>query len=645
MADLAGSYFSFLREGCDSSRDEDKILICRKDANLVVVSRRPRPAPRSVAFTPLGVYPCRTIYQQSFSWAAPMAAIRKIQILNFRSIRQLTWDPSPGINCLIGPGDSGKSTVLDAIDLCLCARRSAPITDADFHTLDVANPISITLTLGGLDEAMKSVEAYGDYLRGYRIDTGALDDEPGNGAETVLCLNLTVGSDLEPVWTLYSERAAQHGNMRGLAWSDRQLLSPTRIGATSDSHLSWRRGSVLNRISEERADASTALVAAARDARTTFGEQAQQQLAGALDIVGQTARELGVDIGDHARALLDIHGVTFSGGSIALHNESGVPLHGLGTGSTRLLIAGLERRAAGSGHIVLADEVEYGLEPHRLIRFLGSLGAKDALPPLQAFLTTHSPVALQELRGNQLFVVREIGGQHDVRAVGTANDIQGTIRCFPEAFLARSVIACEGASEIGFIRGIDQFRTEFGQPSLSALGVATFDCGGRTADTPYERASVLQRLGYRAMVFRDNDKPPTPAIEDVFLRNGGSVLTWPEGRALEDELFSSLPVSACVALITYAVELHGEKVEEQVRTISRNDLNLAAVWAEAQAGNLSPLTRSLLGRAARTRKNGWFKSISWMEHVSRHIVCPVWEQCAPDFQARISNVFAWAAHG
>lgn len=574
-----------------------------------------------------------------------MATIRKIQISNFRSIRRMTWHPSPGINCLIGPGDSGKSTILDAIDLCLCARRSAPITDADFYDLSVDDPISITLTIGNLDEAMKSVEAYGDYLRGYHALTGDVDDEPENGAETVICLNLTVGSDLEAVWSLYSDRTTQHDNVRSLAWKDRQKLSPTRIGATSGNHLCWQRGSVLNRVSEERANASAALVSAARDARSTFGEQAQHQLAAALDVVGQTARELGVGIGSRARALLDVHGVTFNGGSIALHNERGIPLHGLGTGSTRLLIAGLERRAADSAHIILADEVEYGLEPHRLIRFLGSLGAKDSTPPLQAFLTTHSPVALQELRGDQLFVVRPVGGQHAVLVVGTANDTQGTIRCLPEAFLARSVIACEGASEIGFIRGIDQFRTESGYPSLSALGVATFDCGGRTADTPYERATVLQRLGYRAMVFRDNDKPPTQEIEATFVQQGGALLTWAQGRALEDELFASLPVATCLSLITYAIELHEERVEAQIRTVSRNDLNIAAIWAEAQTGFLCPQTRALLGQAARTRKNGWFKSITWMEHVMHHIVCPVLPQCAPDFQTRIYSVFNWAEHG
>lgn len=56
-----------------------------------------------------------------------MARIRKLEIRNFRSIKKLDWAPSEGINCLIGPGDSGKSTVLDAIDLCLGSRRAITI--------------------------------------------------------------------------------------------------------------------------------------------------------------------------------------------------------------------------------------------------------------------------------------------------------------------------------------------------------------------------------------------------------------------------------------------------------------------------------------------------------------------------------------
>src|SRR6266481_6275409 len=55
---------------------------------------------------------------------------------------------------------------------------------------------------------------------------------------------------------------------------------------------------------------------------------------------------------------------------------------------------------------ILIDEVEHGLEPHRLIRLLHSIGSKEELPPLQGFLTTHSPVTVRKLSANQLTVLR-----------------------------------------------------------------------------------------------------------------------------------------------------------------------------------------------------------------------------------------------
>ena len=74
----------------------------------------------------------------------------------------------------MGPGDSGKSTVLDAIDLCLGARRNVQFSDADFFDLDITNPISITLTLGDLDDAMRTLEGFGAFLRGYHPTTGVV---------------------------------------------------------------------------------------------------------------------------------------------------------------------------------------------------------------------------------------------------------------------------------------------------------------------------------------------------------------------------------------------------------------------------------------------------------------------------------------
>jgi predicted ATPase len=572
-----------------------------------------------------------------------MARIRKVEIANFRSIKEMSWLPSNGINCLIGPGDSGKSTVLDAIDLCLGARRSVQFTDADFNRLDVEAPITIAVTIGELDDDLKNLEVYGMYVRGFDAQTGNVEDEPESGCETVLTVKLTVASDLEPGWTLVSQRAEAQGLSRNLSWSDRVRLAPTRIGVMADYHLGWRRGSVLNRVSEERADASAALAKAARDARNAFGDQVQDQLGETLGIVAATAKELGIPIGENIKAMLDAHSVSFSGGTISLHDEDGVPLRGLGIGSARLLIAGLQRKAAAQSSIILIDELEHGLEPHRIIRLLGSLGAKETPPPLQVFMTTHSSVALRELSGNQLFVTRGSAEKHDIHAVGTADEIQSTIRLYPDAFLAPRVLICEGASEVGLIRGIDQHRITNGRASIAAQGAALVDCGGGDADRPFKRAAAFHALGYRAAVVRDDDKRPTASAEEAFIAGGGEVVAWRDGRALEDELFLSLTDDAVDKLIDRAVELHGEDlVDDHIKSVSQNAKDLNGIRTEMVIDGIQPESRAVLGKAARTKKAGWFKSVTWMEDVARDIVGPDLANADAGFREQVERLFAWA---
>ena len=572
-----------------------------------------------------------------------MARIRKVHIANFRGLRLLEWNPSLGINCLIGPGDSGKSSILDAVDLCLGARRSIQFTDADFHLLDVETPITIEVTIGELNDDLKNLDAYGMYLRGFDAETGTIEDEPEKDAETVLTVKLTVTSDLEPTWTLVSARAEAQGMTRSLSWSDRVRLAPTRIGVLADYHLGWRRGSVLNRVSEERADASAALAKAARDARAAFGDQVQGQLGETLGIVAATAKELGIPVGENIKAMLDAHSISFSGGTISLHAEDGVPLRGLGIGSTRLLIAGLQRKAAAQSSIILIDELEYGLEPHRIIRLLGYLGAKETPPPLQVFMTTHSPVALRELSGMQLFVARGAAEGHEVRVVGTANGIQGTIRLYPDAFLAPNVIVCEGASEVGLVRGLDQYRTANGQDAITAQGTALVDCGGGDADRPFKRAAAFHALGYRTAVVRDDDKKPTAAVEATFIADGGTVVAWRNGRALEDELFLSLTDDGVGKLLDRAVELHGEDVvNDHIKSTSLNAKDLNGIQTEALIDGIPPESRTILGKAARTKKAGWFKSITWMEDVAHDIVGPDLANADAGFTALIDRLFVWA---
>lgn len=84
--------------------------------------------------------------------------------------------PAPGINCLIGPGDSGKSSILDAIDLCVGARRGGTFGDMDFFALNVDVPITISVALGDLPLSLMDIDVYGEFLRGFHPGTGEVED-------------------------------------------------------------------------------------------------------------------------------------------------------------------------------------------------------------------------------------------------------------------------------------------------------------------------------------------------------------------------------------------------------------------------------------------------------------------------------------
>lgn len=552
-----------------------------------------------------------------------MARIRRLCISNFRSIQTLDWAPSPGINCLVGPGDTGKSSILDAIDLCLGARRSIAFGDMDFHAMNVGIPITISVTLGNLPASLMDIDVYGDFLRGFNPTTGALEDEPGAGLETVLTLRLQVGADLEPSWTLYSDRATQQQLERYLPWKERTALAPARIGGFTSSNLSWSRGSVLNRLTDERVELGAELAHAARQARENFGNQATAHLTNTLGVVLRTAQQLGIPVGAMPKALLDAHSVSIGEGSIALHNEAGIPLRSLGTGSSRLLVAGLQRAASTIAPIALVDEVEHGLEPHRLMRFLDSLGAKDAAPPLQVFMTTHSPVALRELSGNQVFVVRADANRHTVLPAGNTDEVQSTLRADPEVFLAKSIVVCEGASEVGFARGLDQMWNALGVPSFLASGGSYANAGGGSPDNSLKRGTVLRKLGFRVLVFVDADKPASAGLAEAFLAVGGEILTWRPGLTLEDEIFRSVSEQAIDALLVKAEEIVGaDLMNDHIRSRSNGQVTLERIRADRLVSGYQPATRELLGTASRIRNSGWFKSLTTYQEIAKTIVGP-----------------------
>lgn len=573
-----------------------------------------------------------------------MAQIRHIHIKRFRVINELIWLPKLGLNCLIGSGDSGKTSILDAIDLALGARRYYPFTDADFYQLDTSNPIEIYVTLGALDEQLKNIETYGMFLRSFDVASGVISDEPQAGQEVVLTIKLTVGEDLEPDWTLHSERALADGVERRLAWKHRELVTPARLGAAPNYHLAWGNRSVLNKLSENSINVSSALANLSRSSREAFAEH---KIAGVDEILTQVktiANKLGVPVGD-LKALLDVNSVSLTQGAISLHNNDNTPLRQLGTGSSRLLICGLQKSASTSS-ILLVDEAEHGLEPFRITRLLNELGSKDAVSEQQVFITTHSPYVLRELQAEQLHVVRKTENvpfpppnshcSHLIYTLAGGDEQQSTLRVCAEAFFSRSVIICEGKTEIGLVKGIDLYFQDQGSDSIQACGTYYADGGGQSL---FQRAKIFRSLGYPTAILKDSDKPAenlAPSNEAQAL--GIKIYEWGNNYATEDALFLCCPESVIPALIELAVERKGrDSINANIQSFSNNKFGLDDCLT-----NFEDSMRQILSSAAKSKKGPWYKDIEPAEKIARLIVGPEYNNFHQIFTQPINNLFVWA---
>ena len=64
-------------------------------------------------------------------------AIRSLTIKRFRGIEYLAWRPGKGLNVILGGGDVGKTTVLDAIALLLSPTNAVSVSDTDYYLRDV----------------------------------------------------------------------------------------------------------------------------------------------------------------------------------------------------------------------------------------------------------------------------------------------------------------------------------------------------------------------------------------------------------------------------------------------------------------------------------------------------------------------------
>jgi putative ATP-dependent endonuclease of OLD family len=80
------------------------------------------------------------VAQASAGASAPAIAAPVILYLNierFRGIKALPWYPAAGVNVILGGGDVGKTTILDAIALLLAPTNATAVSGTDYFRRDI----------------------------------------------------------------------------------------------------------------------------------------------------------------------------------------------------------------------------------------------------------------------------------------------------------------------------------------------------------------------------------------------------------------------------------------------------------------------------------------------------------------------------
>ncbi len=540
-----------------------------------------------------------------------MAKVHSLKIKNFRGIKELEY--SFGIVdfiCLIGRGDSGKSTILDAISFVLSPNWNLHFYDTDFFNCDVENPIQIEASLYDLPKALIVENKYGLYVRGLNKVTNEIHDTLEDGQVPILTLRLTVRKDLEPCWCVVNERENQDDIE--IKSTDRAKFNVFLISDYFDRHFSWNRGNPLYSLLQEEemdVEAPNILINAIREAKEKIDSSSFEHLEGITNRIKESAKQLGIDI-SKTSTTIDIKEIFIKDEKVCLHEEK-VPFRLKGKGSKRLISLAIQTELAKAGGIFLIDELEHGLEPDRA-QFLARTLKKNNTG--QIFITTHSRDVLVELNATDLFRLKKNPPQ-----ISRFNlSMQGCIRFNPESFFSDRVIVCEGLTEIGIFRSIERYRISQGKISATFKGVR-YANGGGTNQIEYAKSFAV--AGYEVCLFCDSNIEEINSKKEELRKLGVSIIDWDKGKSIENHVFEELPWDGIKELIEHKTQDRGEvSIEDSVRTKYGT---LAANWKDVDSLEM----RNAICAASLSKTNEWFKKIDHGEFLGS-ICCKYLSQMA-----------------
>ena len=537
--------------------------------------------------------------------ATTIPTIYRLTIERFRGIQSLTWQPTAGFNLILGGGDTGKTTVLDAIGLLLSPTNPTSIADTDYFNRKIDEGFTIEAIIGIPSTVPVNRQTKQSWPWTWNGSDAVIPaaDGPTTG-EPVFRLRVRGTPDLE-----YSYEIVQPDDTTDtLSSSLRRSIGLVRLSAdeNNDRDLRLVQGSALDRL---LSDAALRSRLAAEFAKTEVQSALSEESITALSVLDAVfisenlPNELNLAVtGGQGFSIAALIGLTADRKGVKL------PLSTWGAGTRRIASLTIAEQNQGESPITLVDEIERGLEPYRQRTLVDKLQNGTS----QSFVTTHSPATISAASKSSIWYIDHAGqiGPLD------ADKISRLRAKDPEAFLSRLTVVAEGATELGFVTTF--LEAVLAPLSLKQCGIHVCDGGGHE-----ETLLVLEALatgGLKFAGFADNEDGKHPTRWNRVEQHVGSLLfRWNEG-CVEENVLAKVSDDSLLDFIT---DPDGEKIGIRLRTLA-DRLNITekdfdAVKAQSGDSFRTVLIEAALGKVPDDKvdrkkeyiahASRWFKSI------------------------------------
>lgn len=530
--------------------------------------------------------------------------IYKLTIERYRGIKHLSWRPAHSVNLILGGGDVGKTTILDAISLLLSPTNSATVLDSDYNLRDDEAEFSIEAVMalpsgGGINQLTKPSWPWN--WNGLDAIVPAHDESSAPGEE-VYVLRVRGTADLE----LSYEIVQPSGTTETLPVSFRRAIGLVRLSGDdrNDRDLRLVQGSALDRLLTDKGLRSrVASKLAENDVRSELSDDARKALTNLDDAFRERKLPDDLDIavtGGQGSSIASLVGLTAKRESVQL------PLSSWGSGTRRLSALAIAEQIQGGNPITVVDEVERGLEPYRQRILMARLQGATS----QAFVTTHSPAVISAAAKASLWYMDQTGGLGQLTGAKVAR-LRATD---PDSFLARLTVVAEGVTEVGFVRSL---LAKALASELQPLGFHVADGGGH--DTTIEVLESLSAGGMQFGGFADDENRHPTRWAKVQNQLGPLLFRWKSGD-IESNLVDALADDQVEAFIT---DPDGEKTGRRLRSLAMrvkiNPKDFASIKAaagselkrfikEAAGGKVPEGTPEAEKKAYGKQAQDWFKT-------------------------------------